>query len=78
VIVERPFHALLPADQPFCRLLATADNGVWDTWWIFSPAFIVQSCEIMGFTDVRVTSHVQQHYSGPIEMFTVVASRAGR
>ena len=27
-------------DGPVCSLVPTLENGMWDTWWRFSPAFL--------------------------------------
>jgi hypothetical protein len=78
VVVERPFAELVPSDRPLCGLIPSAENEIWDTWWTFSPAFIAQFCELMGFREIAVTTHTQQHVAGPVDMFTVVASRGTR
>ncbi|HVE47750.1 MAG TPA: hypothetical protein VNA57_13500 [Acidimicrobiales bacterium] len=65
--------------RPVAHLTPTRENGVWDTWWAFTPEFFVAYCNVLGFTRTRVEFHEQRHISGGAEaqipMFTVVAER---
>lgn len=77
VIVERHWPEL--GGSPIARLEPSRDNGVWDTWWAFTPEFFVAYCGVLGFTETRVEFHEQRHISGGAEaqipLFTVVAER---
>jgi hypothetical protein len=80
VMVERHYPELDGA--PVCRLEPTAENGVWDTWWGFSPAFLTGFASVLGFQDTEVSFHEQTHRYGDdyqqetrLPMFTVVARR---
>lgn len=65
--------------RPVARLAPTRENGVWDTWWAFSPEFFLAYCGVLGFTQTQVEFHEQRHISGGAEaqipLFTVVAQR---
>jgi SAM-dependent methyltransferase len=77
LIITDLYHKDL-RDQPTCRLAPDAKNGVFDTWWQFSPRFFVQYLAVIGFPHATVTRH-KQYYSVQqrwLELFTVVASRA--
>jgi O-methyltransferase len=80
VIVDRYYPELDGA--PVCRLEPTAENGVWDTWWAFSPAFFTAFAGLLGFQHAEVHHHEQTHRYGDdylqemrLPMFTVVARR---
>jgi hypothetical protein len=82
IIVDRHVPELDGA--PVCRLVPTPENGIWDTWWEFSPELFVQFAAVLGFTDAKVTFHRQQARSdpevertAPSDVFTVVAFRPG-
>jgi O-methyltransferase len=63
------------AGEPICRLVPSRENHRWDTWWQFSPDFFVQFLGVLGFTDTKVTTHVQQCQGRPTTLFTVVAAK---
>jgi hypothetical protein len=74
IIVERYFPEL--EGKPECRLVPSADNKIWDTWWDFSTEFFAQYLGVLGFTGLRKNTHVQLLKGQiPVELFTVVASR---
>lgn len=77
VIVEQ-YHPDLDG-RPVAHLTPTRDNGVWDTWWAFSPDFFVNFCAVLGFAKTRVDFHEQRHLSSGAEaqipLFTLVAER---
>jgi O-methyltransferase len=80
VIVERHYPELDGA--PLCRLEPSAENGVWDTWWAFSPEFFTSFAAVLGFPRAEVSFHEQTHRYGEdhretmsLSMFTVVARR---
>jgi O-methyltransferase len=80
VIVERYYPEL--EGRPVCRLEPTVENGLWDTWWNFSPDFFVAFARILGFPHADVSYHSQIHRHGdgyalemPLPLFTVVARR---
>ena len=76
IVVERDFPELSATRGPVCRLVPSATNGVWHTWWDFSPVALVQFLEVLGFGEAVVTHHQQRHRSGMMPMFTVVARRS--
>jgi O-methyltransferase len=79
VIVERHFPEL--GNAPVARLVPTAENGIWDTWWDFTPELFVEFTRVLGFTDVEVTYHEQlfvgadREHGHVMPLFTVVARR---
>jgi len=74
IIVTEQCDPTLP-DDAVCKLAPTIENEIWGTWWTFSPRFFQQYLAVLGFTDQKLTFHQQIVNEGPIEMFTVVASR---
>jgi hypothetical protein len=74
IIAERIFPEL--EGKPVCRLVPNVDNKAWDTWWDFSTEFFIQYLAILGFTDIRKTTHTPL-FKGkyPVPMFTLVASK---
>jgi O-methyltransferase len=62
-------------EAPVCALCPSKENGVWDTWWSFTPAFFVQPLGVLGFTEPVVTFHTQPTKGIDIQFFTVVAER---
>ena len=82
MIVERHYPELDGA--PVCRLEPSPENGLWDTWWAFSPDFFVAFARLLGFARAEVSFHEQIHRHGEdyvqemrLPMFTVVARRDG-
>lgn len=63
-------------EGPVCSLVPTAGNNAWDTWWRFTPRFFTQFLEVLGFTEHQVTFHQQLADKTPLNMFTVISSRA--
>jgi hypothetical protein len=63
------------AREPVCRLLPTRQNGIWDTWWSISPAFIVQFLEVLGFQRIDISSHSALYRGAGFPLYTVVARR---
>jgi len=63
--------------QPVCRLVPTAENRDWGTWWHFSTDFFLQFLGVLGFTRTKVTTHTQWDESEKeaVPFFTIVASR---
>lgn len=62
--------------RPICKLHPNVENNSWDTWWFFSTDFFVQFLKILGFTDIKITTHVQfymEKSSHPL--FTIVAKK---
>lgn len=75
VVVERSFDDLNAVGLPVSRLVPSAENEQWDTWWWFTPELIVQFLSVVGFGNATVTFHEQRHRSGMIPLYTVVATR---
>ena len=77
VITERHFPEL--DGLPVASLYPTAESPQWDTWWRFSPDFIVEYVKVLGFKNPKLTFHEQTHVfpGGKVEMpmFTVVAKK---
>ena len=74
IIVTEPLDRSL-GDGPVCRLIPTAENNRWETWWGFTPGFFTQYLSLLGFSKISTSTHKQLNYKKPVEMFTVVASR---
>jgi O-methyltransferase len=81
MIITDAHDATLP-DLPMCRLLPRGDTANFDTWWSFTPAFILQTLGVLGFGKAEVTfSHHRRESHGigsddlMVPMFTVVAHR---
>ncbi len=64
-------------DLPVMRLIPWADAPTIDTWWSFSPSFLVRALECLGFPYATVTYHTQLRVQDnlPVPMCTVVAHR---
>lgn len=64
-------------EAPVMRLIPSPRAQTVDTWWAFSPAFVTQALECLGFPHAEVSIHHQRQ--GPdrawIPLFTVVARR---
>ncbi|QTN29356.1 hypothetical protein HZ993_05895 [Rhodoferax sp. AJA081-3] len=78
VVVDNYNAALGP--EPVCRFMPNPSIRQFDTWWQFSPQFIVSALELLGFSEARVSYHAQkcEHQNAQVPMFTVVASRRQR
>jgi SAM-dependent methyltransferase len=76
VVTELSFPDLDATDMPVCRLVPSAENGIWDTWWSFTPSYLVRYLEVMGFGAATVSFHEQRYKTGPMRLFTVVAGRS--
>ena len=63
--------------EPICRFMPHLGARQFDTWWQFSPQFVVAALGLLGFTEARVSFHSQrcEHQNAQIPMFTVVATR---
>lgn len=48
-----------------------------DTWWDLRPELVTRMLAVLGFPAATVTYHAQPYEGRPIELFTVVARRAG-
>lgn len=75
-VIITEIHEPSLGEGPVCSLVPTADNKAWDTWWRFTPRFFTQFLEVLGFTRHQVTFHQQVADKTPLNMFTVVSSRA--
>jgi len=72
VIVDNLFPDV---QGPVCELMATADNNCWGTWWKFSPELFTQYLGVMGFGDVRQSTHEHLYQGNPLSFFTVTGRR---
>jgi O-methyltransferase len=65
---------------PVTRLVPSAKDPAWDTWWDFSPDLLVGFLEVLGFDQTAVTHHRQRLLADDVEhsvpFFTIVASRS--
>ena len=62
--------------QAVCRLVPTAENQTWDTWWNFSSDFFVQYLKVLGYNDIKLSLSEHEHMKSRMyTTFTVVASR---
>ena len=46
-----------------------------ETWWGLSPHFIAEAVQVLGFKDIRFSIHRQNHTSGEMDLYTIVARR---
>jgi SAM-dependent methyltransferase len=76
VVTELSFPDLDATDLPVCRLVPSTENGIWDTWWSFTPSFVVRYLGVLGFGSAGVSFHEQRYKTGPMGLFTVVAERS--
>jgi SAM-dependent methyltransferase len=74
-IVITDMHLEQMPPMPVMSLVPTADNEVWDTWWVFEPILFTQFLTIMGFDRFRVTHHSQPNSGVQNKFFTLVAER---
>lgn len=75
IVVADRFHKGLDT-SPTARLVPTAENKKWDTWWRLSPAMVAQFLDVLGFPDASVTRHHQLYKGREVPMFTLTARRA--
>ena len=61
--------------QSSAEFLPTGEQPLWDTWWGFTPGFLVNVLRSMGFSDSTVTRHTQTCFDKPQDLFTIVAKR---
>jgi SAM-dependent methyltransferase len=49
--------------SPVCRLVPTAENQQWDTWWQFSTDFFRQYLRVLGFSKLEtvMSTHTRRH-----------------
>lgn len=76
IIVTEPYDANL-GELPVCRLLPDPAVQQADTWWALTPAFVVRSLALLGFSQSQLSVHHQlRDIDGVmVPMFTVVARR---
>jgi hypothetical protein len=72
IITDR--HLAADADQPIARLAAARKKN---TWWHVSPELYRQYLRAIGFKVERLTTGMFRHVNQPVELFTIVARRAG-
>lgn len=77
MIITDLYDATL-GEEPLCKLIPRPTIRQVDTWWSFSPAFIVNALGVLGFEQAQVSIHHQIHSEipEPVPMFTVVAQRS--
>lgn len=78
IIVTELLRPVSDPDLPTAQLIPTAENRVWDTWWSFTPRFIVEYLRVLGFNHVVSTMHAASCNGRAHPLFTVVASRDSR
>jgi SAM-dependent methyltransferase len=75
--------------KPVCRLVPTAENREWGTWWNFSTDFFVQYLSVLGFSQFDQLHHTQIYrpnaytseeglHHQPLPLFSIVASKDAR
>lgn len=76
IIVTELFDVTL-GSLPVIRLLPGLEAPAFDTWWSFSPAFLVRALECLGFPHAEVSYHSQLRVEDgmAVPMCTVVAHR---
>jgi O-methyltransferase len=75
IVVTELLMPLAAPGVPTAQLVPTAQNGVWDTWWYFTPAYIVEFLRVLGFTTIDTSTHAGICNGASHPLFTVVASR---
>ena len=55
-----------------CRLVPTAQNFLWHTWWHFSTQFFTQFLAVMGLPSSETSTHQQHHRGRAYTLFTIV------
>lgn len=75
VVTELLIPSAGSGDAATAQLVPTAANGVWDTWWHFTPRFIVEFLRVLGFPNIATSIHAAPCSGVPHPLFTVVASR---
>jgi O-methyltransferase len=78
VVTEPAWIDPAVGDAPVSALVPTAENGTWDTWWFYTPAFFVQLLGVMGFGRSTTTFHTQPYHGTEVPFFTVVAEHSHR
>jgi SAM-dependent methyltransferase len=63
--------------KPICRLLPTAENFQWGTWWNLSSDIVRQFASVLGFSSLSTTHHEQYYEVAGAKghFFTVIARR---
>ena len=59
-----------------CRLVPTAQNFLWHTWWHFSTQFFTQFLAVMGVASLETLTHQQHHRGRAYTLFTIVGRRS--
>ena len=62
-------------DLPIAKVVPTAENASWHTWWTFSPGFFRSYLPAIGFGDVTITTCERRNANEMQTFFTVVAHR---
>lgn len=77
MIITDLYHDWL-GDAPVCQLIPQPAIRQVDTWWAFSPAFIVNALGVLGFERAQINLHHQLLVENDtrMPMFTVVAHRS--
>jgi hypothetical protein len=65
--------------RPLVELKPHRDVPQVDTWWQFTPQYMVSALGLLGFTEARVSLHEQRQpgLDRMVPLFTVVAERPG-
>lgn len=73
VITEQAHPALMRTPKaPLCWFAPSRANRIWDVWWRFSPGFIVQALELLGWRELTWSTHDQLSQGQAYQHFTVV------
>jgi O-methyltransferase len=77
IIVTEMYFPDIEHIGPMMRLVPSAQNKDWGTWWHFTPHFFTQYLGVLGFTDQRINYHEQMATSEgrTAKHFTIVASK---
>ena len=62
-------------DLPIAKVVPTATNASWHTWWTFSPGFFRSYLPAIGFNAVAITTCERRNADELQTFFTVVARR---
>ncbi|SDT93744.1 O-methyltransferase [Pseudomonas pohangensis] len=77
MIITELYDASL-GEEPLSKLIARSTIPQVDTWWAFTPNFIVNALGLLGFGEAEISVHHQLRTIDGLQvpMFTVVAHRS--
>jgi hypothetical protein len=77
VVTEQAHPALMRTPKaPLCWFAPSRANRIWDVWWRFSPGFVLQALELLGWTELTWSIHDQLSRGQAYQHFTVVGRKS--